>query len=80
MGLIQRTVGFAQTAEVIDFAKAPAARSALSAEERRTREAAVRFADANIGLEGFRVEPEEQARAQRYIDGEIDLDEFLRDE
>lgn len=76
MGLMQRTIGFAQTAEVIDFA--PVVRPALSAEERRKREDAVRFANASVGLEGFRVTPEAEARAQRFVSGEIDLAEFLQ--
>lgn len=76
MGLMQRTIGFAQTPEVIDFA--PVVRPALSAEERRKREDAVRFANASVGLEGFRVTPEAEARAQRFVSGEIDLAEFLQ--
>ena len=80
MALIQRSIGFAKITEVLDFAgPAPTAHPVLSAEERRKRADAVRFADANIGLEGFRVAPEDQVRAQRYIDGEIDMDEFLQD-
>ena len=50
----------------------------LSAEERRQREDAVRFANASIGLEGFKVSAEAQARADRFIAGEIDLAEFLQ--
>ena len=50
----------------------------LSAEERRQREDAVRFANASVGLEGFQVSPEDHARADRFIAGEIDLAEFLR--
>lgn len=51
---------------------------ALSPEERRAREAAVRFANASVGLEGFRVSPEAEERARRFIDGEMDLAEFLQ--
>lgn len=78
MALIQRSIGFAHTAEVVDFAKAPIARPALSTAERRKREDAVRFANASVGLEGFRVTPEAEARAQRFVSGEIDLAEFLQ--
>ena len=52
----------------------------LSAEERRKREDAVRFANASIALEGFKVSAEEQARSDRFIAGEIDLAEFLKRE
>lgn len=45
--------------------------------ERRRRSEAVNFARASIGLEGFKPSEEEEARAQRFIDGEIDLDEFV---
>lgn len=53
-------------------------RVVLSPEERRAREAAVRFANASVGLEGFRVSPEAEERARRFIDGEMDLAEFLQ--
>ncbi len=49
----------------------------LPADELRRREDAVRFANASIGLEGFKVSAEAQARADRFIAGEIDLAEFL---
>jgi hypothetical protein len=52
--------------------------SLLSPQERRKREDAVRFATASIGLEGFTMSVEAQARAQRYISGEIDLAEFVQ--
>lgn len=54
--------------------------SCLSAEERRKREDAVRFANASIALEGFKVSAAEQARSDRFIAGEIDLAEFLKGE
>ena len=78
MALVQHTIGFAQTAEVIDVAKTPAARPTLSAAERLKREDAVRFANASVGLEGFQVTPEAEARARRFVNGEIDLAEFLQ--
>ena len=49
----------------------------LSAEERRRREDAVRFADASIALEGFKVGAAEHAHADRFIAGQIELNEFL---
>ena len=51
----------------------------LSSAERRQREDAVRFANASIRLEGFKVSAEEQARSDRFIAGEIDLAQFLQD-
>ena len=53
------------------------AASPLTAAGRRDREEAVRFANASIGLEGFRVSAEEQALSDRFVAGEIDLAEFL---
>jgi len=50
-----------------------------SPEERRKREAAVRFANASNELEGFTVSDEARARADRFIAGEIDLGEFLQE-
>lgn len=50
----------------------------ISAEERREREDAVRFANASVGLEGFKVSAEAEARANRFIAGDIDLAEFLQ--
>lgn len=44
--------------------------------ERRRREEAVSFARASIGLEGFKPSLEDEALAQRFIDGEINLAEF----
>lgn len=46
-------------------------------QERHRRQVAVDFALANIGLSGFA--PSEDARDQmrRFIDGKIDLDEFI---
>lgn len=50
----------------------------LSLQERRRREDAVRFANASISLEGFKVSAAEHAHADRFIAGQIDLNEFLR--
>ena len=52
----------------------------LTPEERRRREEAVRFANASIGLEGFKVSEAAHEHANRFIAGEIDLAEFLRGE
>lgn len=52
-------------------------RACITPQERREREEAVKFAHANVGLEGFTQSPETIALTQRYIDGEIELDELL---
>lgn len=49
----------------------------ISTEERQRREDAVDFATASIGLDGFKLSPEAVAHAQRYINGEIDLEKYL---
>ena len=49
----------------------------LSAEERRIRADAVRFANASLALEGFKMSLDAQVRADRFIAGEIDLAEFV---
>ena len=45
--------------------------------ERRERESAIAEAHASVALEGFQQTPESIVRAQRFINGEIDLDEFI---
>lgn len=52
-------------------------RPSITPEERRRREEAVRFGHACVGLEGFKQTPAALALAQRFIDGEIDMDEFI---
>jgi hypothetical protein len=49
----------------------------LSTTEHRAREDARRFADASLGLSGFKVSAKAQARANRFVAGEIDLVEFI---
>jgi hypothetical protein len=51
--------------------------SAIAADRHR-RQAAVDFAMANVGLVGFTPSEEVQDRMRRFIDGEIDLDEFVK--
>jgi hypothetical protein len=48
------------------------------AAERHRRQAALDFALANIGLSGFTPSEEVQDQMRRFIDGEIDLDEFVK--
>lgn len=46
-------------------------------DERQRRQAAVDFALANVGLSGFTPSEEVQDQMQRFIDGEVGLDEFV---
>lgn len=50
----------------------------ISEEERQRRKEAVVYARASVGLEGFVVTAETEAHAERFINGEIDLAEFVR--
>ena len=49
----------------------------ISEAEQNERKKAVAFADASIGLSGFETSEEMKHLGQRYISGEIDLNEFL---
>jgi hypothetical protein len=53
------------------------AKKTISAAERRLRERSVNFARASMRLEGFHSSNEAEALAQRFVRGEIDLDEYL---
>lgn len=55
-------------------------KDSISATERRRREEAVNSARATQVLSGYKPSEEAEARALRYITGEIDLDEFLHGE
>lgn len=48
-----------------------------SADSRSRRKQAIDFARASVELSGFKITKDEEARAQRYIDGEITLAEFV---
>jgi hypothetical protein len=52
-------------------------RKLISSGERSRRLEAVKHAWASVGLEGFKIPPEEEERAMRYVNGEINLDEFM---
>lgn len=54
------------------------ANDAISAGERRRRENAVNFARSSVGLEGFKPSKAEEAHARRFINGEIELAEFVQ--
>lgn len=45
--------------------------------ERRKRQAAVDFARASVGLEGFKPSEDAEAQMRRHINGEIDLAELV---
>lgn len=50
----------------------------ISDAERDRRVAAVNYARASVGLEGFSLSAADEAHAQRVIDGEISLNKFVR--
>jgi predicted DNA-binding protein len=59
-------------------AEAAEALPRIDAEERERRQAAVNYGWASVGLEGFPISEEDKNHAQRFIDGEIDLQEFVK--
>jgi len=50
----------------------------ISDAERDRRVAAVNDARASVGLAGFSLSGTDEAHAQRFIDGEVSLNEFVR--
>lgn len=50
----------------------------VSSAERQRREDAVSFARASVGLEGFKPSEIEETHARRFINGEIELTEFVK--
>ncbi|MGO1602822.1 MULTISPECIES: antitoxin VbhA family protein [unclassified Halomonas] len=50
----------------------------ITDEEKQRRQEAVNYARASVGLEGFKLSEADEAHAQRYINGEIDLAEFVK--
>ncbi|MFP3852340.1 antitoxin VbhA family protein [Pseudomonas sp. W5-01] len=50
----------------------------ISDEERQRRKEAADYARASVGLSGFVLSAENEAHAERFINGEIDLAEFVR--
>lgn len=57
---------------------APASQDRISAAERVRRENAIRFSRASLGLEGIKPSAEEEEHARRFINGDIDLDEYVQ--
>ena len=50
----------------------------ISGAERDRRVAAVDYARTSVGLEGFSLSAADEENAQRFIDGKIDLEEFVQ--
>lgn len=50
----------------------------ISDAERARRQEAVNYARASMGLSGFKLSEEAERHSQRFIDGEIDLAEFVK--
>ncbi len=50
----------------------------ISAADRKLREEAVNYSRASVGLEGFKLSPADEAHAARFINGEINLAEFVK--
>jgi hypothetical protein len=50
----------------------------ISDAERTRRQSAVNYARASVGLEGFSLSEADEAHAQRFIDGQISLQEFVQ--
>lgn len=50
----------------------------ISDTERIRRQSAVNYARASVGLEGFSLSEADVAHAQRFIDGQISLQEFVQ--
>lgn len=50
----------------------------ISDAERSRRQSAVNYARASVGLEGLWLSEADEAHAQRFIDGEISLQEFVQ--
>lgn len=49
----------------------------ISDTERRRRQSAVNYSRASVGLEGFSLSEADEAHAQRFVDGQISLQEFV---
>lgn len=53
-------------------------RKTISDTERSRRQSAVNYARASVGLEGFSLSEADEAHAQRFVDGQISLQEFVQ--
>jgi len=50
----------------------------ISDAERDRRVADINYARASVGLEGFPLSPAEEEHAERFINGKIDLNDFVQ--
>ncbi|WP_082884486.1 antitoxin VbhA family protein [Achromobacter insolitus] len=50
----------------------------ISDTERSRRQSAVNYARASVGLEGFSLSEADEAHAQRFVDGQMSLQEFVQ--
>ena len=50
----------------------------ITEDERKRRKAAVDYARASVGLEGFKLSSDDEKHAERFINGEIDLSDFVK--
>lgn len=66
-----------RTGDLPETQHALASVSDLRTSERLRRELAVKFARASVGLEGFVPSGRAEMNAQRFIDGQISLSEFV---
>lgn len=55
------------------------AKQLISEDELRRRKEAIDYARASIGLGGFAPSPAAEHQAERFINGEIDMQEFMRE-
>ncbi|MCY1306616.1 hypothetical protein D9M70_564840 [compost metagenome] len=53
-------------------------RNTISEEERKRRQEAVDYARASIELSGYHLATEDEARAQAFVNGNLDLSDFVR--
>ena len=54
------------------------AHKTISDTERSRRQSAVNYARASVGLEDFSLSEADEAHAQRFVDGQISLQEFVQ--
>ena len=52
-------------------------RNTISDEERKRRQEAVDYARASIELSGYHLSTKDEARAQAFVNGELDLSDFV---
>ena len=62
----------------IDVEQAEKRLPAISEAERQLRQEAANYATASVELEGFKIDAAEERHTQRFINGDMDLAEFVR--